>query len=195
MIRFLKSILIVFLYFFLASSLIGIISMDPGQNNGISKDSSSDMPIGWYSQRDNSWKDIRLGSESQTATDCTIGNYGCAMTCGAMLNHIEIGGDSSEVTPNDLNTWLINNNGYQYQNGYALIVWSKIADMDGQGGLIYNGFDDVEDNWAYLDTQLDSGKKVIVKVTAIEGGQSFEHWVLVVDRDGDLTCHRVSFSG
>jgi Leucine-rich repeat (LRR) protein len=142
---------------------------------------STNPPNGWYSQRDEGWGGDRLGSESETAADCTIGKYGCAMTCGAMLNQMEISGDSVDVDPNTLNTWLTNNGGYQYQNGYAIIVWTKIADMDGSGGLIYKGPDDNEDNWTYLDSQLNSGNMVIVKVV----NQYFPdgHWVLVVERN------------
>jgi Leucine-rich repeat (LRR) protein len=148
---------------------------------------SNNSPNGWYSQRDENWAGDRLGSESQTASDCTIGEYGCAMTCGAMLNQMEISGDSAEVTPKSFNQWLIDNEGYAYNeyppNGfYAEIKWNKIADMDGTGGLIYNGYDDNENNWAYLDSQLNSGNMVIVKVV----NQDFPngHWVLVVERNG-----------
>jgi hypothetical protein len=141
---------------------------------------------GWYSQRNSSWKDVRLGSTAHTVSSCTIGNYGCAMTCGAMLNQMETGGDASTVTPKDLNTWLINNGGYQYSDSYALLVWSKVAEMDGAGGLIFEGSNSVWNNWSYLDSELAAGRKVIVKVdfnintAAIEG-----HWVLVMEKNGE----------
>ncbi|KPA18598.1 secreted protein containing Peptidase, archaeal and bacterial, partial [Candidatus Magnetomorum sp. HK-1] len=141
---------------------------------------------GWYSQRNSSWKDVRLGSTAHTVSSCTIGNYGCAMTCGAMLCQIETGGDTSTVTPKNLNTWLISTGGYQYSEGYALLVWSKIAEMDGTGGLIYEGSNSGWNNWSYLDSELAAGRKVIVKVdfnintAAIEG-----HWVVVMEKNGE----------
>jgi hypothetical protein len=141
---------------------------------------------GWYSQRNSSWKDVRLGSTAHTVSSCTIGNYGCAMTCGAMLSQMETGGDASTITPKDLNSWLINHGGYQYSDSYALLVWSKVAEMDGAGGLIYEGSNSVWNNWSYLDSELAAGRKVIVKVdfnintAAIEG-----HWVLVMEKNGE----------
>ena len=118
----------------------------------------------WYSQRDSRWANTKMGNS--TPSNDTIGNYGCALTCVAILNQVEKNGSTSDVNPATLNTWLTSTTGgYAYdKDGYALIVWGKAADMDGSGGLSYCGSDDTWDNWSYLDDQLSAGRKVIIKV-------------------------------
>jgi len=138
----------------------------------------------WYSQRDPAWASNRLGSTSQTVSNCTIGNYGCAMTSVAMLLQQE-SSDATSVTPASLNTYLTNNSGYQYSGGYALIVWSVAAQMDGSAGLTYYDTNSVDDNWTYLDTQLAAGRKVIVQVDMYPATAPIdEHWVVVYEKSG-----------
>jgi len=138
----------------------------------------------WYSQRDPAWASNRLGSTAQTVSNCTIGNYGCAMTSVAMLLQQE-SSDATSVTPASLNTYLTNNSGYQYSGGYALIVWSVAAQMDGSAGLTYYDTNSVDDNWTYLDTQLAAGRKVIVQVDMYPATAPIdEHWVVVYEKSG-----------
>ncbi|MDA3832808.1 MAG: hypothetical protein PF495_05370, partial [Spirochaetales bacterium] len=139
----------------------------------------------WHSQCDSRWANTKMGNS--TPSDDTIGKYGCALTCVAILHQVEKNGSSSDVTPATLNTWLTNTSGgYAYdKDGYALINWGKAADMDGLGGLSYYGSDDTWDNWLYLDDQLSAGRKVIVKVDFTPTTSDIvQHWVLVVEKNG-----------
>lgn len=107
----------------------------------------------------------------------TIAQKGCAITCGAMLLTSEIS-NPSNFTPVTLNTYLTNNYGY---SGGCDVYWSKIADADGSGGLVYYSSTNIQNNWAWLDNQLANCRKVIVKVLNSTGGV---HYVLVKSRVG-----------
>lgn len=63
-----------------------------------------------YSQRDNRWKDEKIGNSNSS-----IGNYGCTITCIAML---------AEITPSEVNKRLTGVNGFLYD----LVIWTKIEE-------------------------------------------------------------------
>jgi len=69
------------------------------------------------SQRDKRWKNIKLGWSNNT----TIGSHGCLITSLAML---------WDTTPDKVNEWLKNNNGYANLN---LVVWTKISGFEWRG--------------------------------------------------------------
>jgi hypothetical protein len=80
----------------------------------VKEDSMKQIKIGQlYSQRDTRWASILLGFN--TAAAYSIGAYGCLITCLGML---------IEKTPDNVNTILKQNNGFQ--NGGNL-VWSKVS--------------------------------------------------------------------
>jgi hypothetical protein len=66
-----------------------------------------------YSQRDSRWKNEKLGFGNTT-----IGDYGCTITCVAMMADIE---------PSEVNQRLKSKNGFTGDNG-NLILWSKIKE-------------------------------------------------------------------
>jgi len=61
-----------------------------------------------YSQRDPRWKDEKIGN-----TNSSIGDYGCTITCIAML---------AGITPTEVNKRLIGANGYLRD----LVIWTRI---------------------------------------------------------------------
>lgn len=126
----------------------------------------------WYSQVNPNWSGIIHG----TCTS-TIGQTGCAITCGADLLTTETS-NSTNFTPTDINTYLKNNSGY---SGGCNVIWSKIADADGSDGLVYYNSNFTQNNWSWLDQQLDNCRKVIVNVHNSSGGN---HYVLVKARSG-----------
>ena len=69
------------------------------------------------SQRDNRWKYIKLG----WSNDTNIGSHGCLITCLSML---------WDTTPDKVNEWLKNNNGYVNLN---LVNWEKVPGFKWRG--------------------------------------------------------------
>jgi hypothetical protein len=68
------------------------------------------------SQRDERWKDIKLGFGNTT-----IGGYGCVITCISMI---------AGLTPDDVNERLKNANGYDTKSvNKNLIIWEKINEV------------------------------------------------------------------
>lgn len=68
----------------------------------------------YYSQRDIRWRYLRLGSSKST-----IGNYGCAITCLAML---------SGRAPSEINMLLLRNSGFLAGN---LVIWARACALLG----------------------------------------------------------------
>ncbi len=147
-------------------------------NNEITNDPSlRSQNFPWYSQRDPLWSNDLMGN-----SDCTLGLFGCATTCMAMLHQAEVSGSSNTVTPGTLNAWLGSNGGYQNGN----IIWSVACNQDGSEGLKYvNNFSDIDNNWSWLDNELNQGRKVVVRVDYNSNTPSFDqHWVLVYEKNG-----------
>jgi len=69
------------------------------------------------SQRDDRWKNIKLG----WSDDTTIGSHGCLITAISMLWN---------TTPDKVNEWLKNNNGYVNLN---LVDWTKVPGFKWRG--------------------------------------------------------------
>ncbi len=83
------------------------------------------MSITQLSQRNKKWKDIKLGWSDNT----TIGSHGCLVTCLAMFWN---------STPNIVNEWLKNNNGFINLN---LVWWEHLP------GFIWRG-------WTYKNDKV-----------------------------------------
>jgi len=71
------------------------------------------------SQTNSIWKADKLGTTSQT-----IGGWGCAMVCAAMV-YSQI---DPLMTPRGFNNVLTLNGGYNYLNGEAHLAWDRIPD-------------------------------------------------------------------
>jgi len=122
----------------------------------------------WFSQNDSRWKSSRLGGGR------SIGRSGCVVSCLSMLLNQEA--SNPYMTPGKLNDWLKKNGGYSGNN----MRWQIPGLIDGEGlGMELEGQSTRYNDWDFLDSELDKGNKVIVKVA---GRRS--HWVLVVKRDG-----------
>lgn len=132
-------------------------------------------------QCDAKWATQRMGTTTKT-----ICAEGCALSCVSMLlaNEKSVAENS---TPATLNNYLTSNNGYVYTTaGSALINWRKAADFDGTSlGLNWQASTDGINNFAWIDGELNKGRKLIVKVDlhpltyAVE-----EHWVVIWERLG-----------
>lgn len=129
-----------------------------------------------YSQNDPQWRNKTLGSSG------TIGDYGCLMTCVAMMCTYY----GHEETPATLNEKLKRNGGYANGN---LFVWGAIANIFPD--IAYQGQTQTPD--ALSQTQmntikktLDKGMPVILQIDTVPVTSAFdEHWIMAIDYDGD----------
>ena len=111
-----------------------------------------------YSQRNNFWKDIKLGT-----SNVTIGSHGCVITCLSMV---------ADTPPNEMNELLKENNAYANGN---LVIWSKIPGFNFiERVKFYNnqGVKDVIDKYGFCLVEVDyDGKPRTTKD---------KHWVLFI---------------
>lgn len=130
-----------------------------------------DQDFSWYSQGDARWKYNNLGYSNYN----TIGRSGCVLTSLSMLFNSEA--SNPQVTPEELNAWLIKNNGYSN----ADMRWEVVANFDGENkGVELVGKTDRRNDWDFLSEQISKGNKVITKV-----GSSRSHWVVITAMSGD----------
>jgi hypothetical protein len=125
-----------------------------------------------YSQCNTGWSANYLGNCS-TAAD-NICQIGCVITSATMLHASETG-STAVNTPALLNSWLANNAGYASLGGSCkkYVIWQKLADADGSGGLQYYNGTTTPNNYSYMKSQLDLCRKLIVNVN------NGAHWVVV----------------
>jgi hypothetical protein len=129
-----------------------------------------DLNFSWYSQTDERWKYENLGYSRYN----TIGRSGCVLTCLSMLFNSEA--SNPHVTPEELNAWLVKNNGY----AVADMRWEIVAKYDGVGkGVELVGQSNKRNDWSFISNHIDKGNKIIVKVGSARG-----HWVLITDKKG-----------
>ncbi len=129
-----------------------------------------DLDFSWYSQADERWKFDNLGYSRYN----TIGRSGCVLTCLSMLFNSEA--SNPLVTPEELNAWLIKNNGY----AHADMRWEVVDNFDGENkGVELVGRSDKRNQWAFLAENIEKGNKVITKVGSGRG-----HWVLIIGKNG-----------
>lgn len=129
-----------------------------------------------YSQNDSQWRIKTLGSKG------TIGDYGCLVTCIAMVCTYF----GHEETPSTLNDKLKNNGGFANGN---LFVWGAITNI--YRDIMYQGQVQTPDALTSAQMQkikdtLDKGYPVIVQIDTVPATTSFdEHWILAIGYDGD----------
>lgn len=115
------------------------------------------------SQRDIRWKDIKIGNSTST-----IGNYGCTITCLAML---------AGTTPDVVNAFLTAVDGFSVDR----IIWSKINET--KLGL---HFPDMGRQYVYNDVAVreaiekNGGCLVEVDYDGVVTTPSDRHWVLFI---------------
>ncbi len=107
------------------------------------------------SQRDDRWKNIKLGT-----SNVTIGSHGCTITCIAML---------ADTTPDVVNSRLLSVNGYAEKN---LVIWDKIKealpDMYCQ-----------KIGWTYDNSDVSKNLPCLVEVDGTPIGAP-RHWVVYI---------------
>jgi hypothetical protein len=144
--------------------------------------SQASLAVPFFSQHWSPWFDDPMGSSPYTiGDDVKKTSRGCVTTDVAMiLKHA-----GADVDPGKLNTWLGKHGGYTLSGD---IYWGIAADYDGLGGVLYQGKNDVKDNWNELSSQLGQGRLVIVKVDADSTKRGVrDHWVLVTAKIGLIT--------
>ena len=141
------------------------------------------LDVPQYSQQDELWRKKYLGNSTTT-----IGNYGCLLTCAAMLCKFY----GKDTDPARLNAEMIAHNGYSAPANNPsqknLWGWSTLS-------VIYP---DIVIDWANyincelvpaplekIDAVLQAGYPVIVKVDYNPATLPVnEHWVLVIGKEG-----------
>lgn len=115
------------------------------------------------SQRDSRWKDIKIGNSTSS-----IGNFGCTLTCIAML---------SGTTPDVVNAFLTAVGGFLVDR----IIWSKLNET--KLGLT---FPDMGRQYVYNDVAVreaiekNGGCLVEVDYDGVVSTPSDRHWVLYI---------------
>ena len=104
-----------------------------------------------YSQRDNKWKDDKMGSG-------TLGNFGCAVTCISMI---------SEITPAVMNNEIKSVGGYQDN----MLVWEKLD--------LIKGLDFIKRVRTYENNEVANNLPCLVEVNGAPIGGT-THWVLYI---------------
>lgn len=136
-----------------------------------------------YSQNNPLWKNKALGTPSESeGTQGTIGQYGCLISCVAMVSTY-FGHDEN---PESINIYLTNNNGYVNGNLY---IWNAVTKK--YPDMVYQGIVRTPDT--LTKTQMDAIRSIIdqgfplfLKIDVIPSTSKLdEHWVLGVDYDGD----------
>jgi hypothetical protein len=127
-----------------------------------------------YSQQNQQWKDNIIGMSDTM----TIGNYGCLLTCIAMVC-TKYGHD---VTPGELNEKYQSVAGFSGANLIVRLINSIYPNIY-QDNLIT--CKDIEAPLSMIDEYLDACNPVIVQLdqSPIEGHQ--EHWVVIAEKIGD----------
>ncbi len=127
-----------------------------------------------YSQQDPQWKNDRLGFGDPNET---IGFFGCALTCVAMVSS----GHGFPETPKTLNQKLKNTNGYVS----AAIVWGALSSIHPQiktKPLILCA--DTDAPLAQIDAAIAAGQPVIVQVDQGPAAGLQNHWVVLYKKQG-----------
>jgi len=114
-----------------------------------------------YGQRDDRWKNKKVGNSNSS-----IGNFGCTITCLAML---------AGITPDDVNTRLTRVNGYQVD----LILWQKIKEAIPWLEFEWRGYVYENDN-VLLTIEREGGCLVEVDYDGKLDTPKDKHWVLFI---------------
>jgi hypothetical protein len=126
-----------------------------------------------YSQQDPAWKNVKIGSSSET-----IGHVGCALTCVAML----VSGHGYPETPKALNAKLKARGGFVD----ASIVWGAITGIYPQ--IVYRGLvlcRDTNAPLAQIDASVAAGQPVLVEVDNSPKAGLQTHWVVLYKKQGE----------
>lgn len=127
----------------------------------------------FYSQRDDSWKDLILGG----CENKTIGSDGCAVSSISMA----LKGFGFDLSPEELNSRLSENNFQGYVNGCD-VKWYSIPNF--VQGLTFKGSYDSVKGLERIDYELSNGNQVIMGFKKVPY-TNLQHWVLVKEKRGN----------
>ncbi len=131
--------------------------------------------VPYYAQRDNRWKNDKLGTSS-----VTVGDFGCAITAIAMMDSAFDPKDP--WNPRQVNNYFTQKGGYANKN---LVIWSMIERLLPNSD--YLGADWTPNSDApvgKIRTHLDSGGLALLQV-GFGGDAAKMHFVLAVGYEGD----------
>lgn len=124
-----------------------------------------------YSQNDSRWKNILLGFN--TDSKYTIGNYGCLITCLAMVSSYY----GEENTPLEINDKLKAKNGFVSDGLYIWNAIEKILDIKENSFVTPTLLTDIQMN--DIKTQIDNGYPVMLCIDAVPSTSALDmHFVL-----------------
>ncbi|MGV3662535.1 MAG: hypothetical protein ACO1TE_20285 [Prosthecobacter sp.] len=119
-----------------------------------------------FLQKDKRWADDQLGT-----SNCTLGSHGC-LVCSVPMACTNLG---VNLTPNDLNERLKENDGFLPQ---GWVVWNAISRVTDQKlSADYH----VRPKHAQMDEALEAGAYPVVKYFLVGG---IQHWCVVVGKEG-----------
>ncbi len=138
---------------------------------------SISLPL--FSQRDNRWKDKKLGTSSST-----LGGYGCLVTCLAMVSKYY----GKDTDPDRLNSALVNVGGFKDKNLY---IWESLT-------KVYGDIHEVKrvetpkpvssDQFTSWENELKGGRPIILHVDFTPStpyDRSDMHFVVLIGKEGD----------
>lgn len=135
-----------------------------GENLAFSVDAIRiSVPI--YLQKDPKWAHKQLGPSSDT-----IASYGCTLCSMSMA----LGSQGFEISPDDLNRRLMENNGFTEN---SLLIWGAIEKVT--GGEFTVEIQNRPDH-ELIDRELAQGNPLIAKVLY---DNRIYHWVLITGKD------------
>lgn len=137
----------------------------------------------FYSQRDDPWKDDKLGFGNTT-----IGQYGCVITSMAMmLSHAM----NAEITPPLVNEGMVRVKGFTGENGNE-VLWAYLARAFPAIQFIsYNHYETTAAPTDYIDAALSHGDYIIVRVDHnLNTSDVDDHFILITGGNEDqYTIH------
>jgi hypothetical protein len=129
------------------------------------------------SQRDPRWADKRLG---QPGSNLTIGQWGCLLTCYAMIANTF----GYQDTPAQLNDHMVRRGGFMDVN---VTKWNALSTV--YSDIVYGGkLGSSPEVINHIDASLLEGRPVAVQVdftSSTPYTDNDQHWVLIVGKDGD----------
>lgn len=145
----------------------------------------------YYNQCSQPWANDMMGLRDCTSDSCGgvgrdhICNEGCALACvsmalSALCYKIKIDGKELTPTPKELNSWLVENDGYEcLGKNCNNMVLKKVEEIASEGSITFEGeIRSSTFNWASLVQRISNGLVVIAHV------RNQTHFVLI---DGQNT--------
>ncbi len=143
------------------------------------------IPVPNYKQGDPRWGSQLLGS-----SDVNLRDYGCAITCVAMIDSKF--DPANPWNPGQVDEWFTNHNGYVQEN---LVAWDRINGL--LPNTLWQGADWTPNTPAPIEKlkrHLDSGGLAILEVR-FGGNPNLMHFVVAVGYNGDDIIYNDPYVG